>query len=45
MHDLATLFSPVRIGAMELRNRLVMSPMDNRIQKATLEGARAACAL
>jgi 2,4-dienoyl-CoA reductase (NADPH2) len=25
---LATLFSPIRIGALELRNRLVMSPME-----------------
>jgi len=30
------LFTPVRIGAMELRNRLVMSPMEN--QYGTLEG-------
>ena len=31
-----TLFSPVRIGAMELRNRLVMSPMETGY--ATREG-------
>ena len=30
VHDLAMLFSPVRIGALELRNRLVMSPMENQ---------------
>lgn len=30
------LFTPVRIGAMELRNRLVMSPMENLY--GTLEG-------
>ncbi len=65
MHDLATLFSPVRIGAMELslgvepdtslfdalRERMpeVHAVGDctglGLIQKATLEGARAACAL
>jgi hypothetical protein len=27
--DLSILFSPIRIGRMELRNRLVMSPMEN----------------
>jgi 2,4-dienoyl-CoA reductase (NADPH2) len=36
VHDLSTLFSPVRIGAMQLRNRLVMSPMEN--QYGTTEG-------
>lgn len=29
MDDFPLLFSPGRIGAMELRNRLVMSPMEN----------------
>lgn len=29
MVDYSVLFSPIRIGAMELRNRLVMSPMEN----------------
>jgi 2,4-dienoyl-CoA reductase (NADPH2) len=28
MGDLAALFAPLRIGSMELRNRLVMSPME-----------------
>jgi 2,4-dienoyl-CoA reductase (NADPH2) len=28
MNDFPTLFTPIRIGAMELRNRLVMSPME-----------------
>ncbi len=27
--DTSALFSPIRIGTMELRNRLVMSPMEN----------------
>jgi 2,4-dienoyl-CoA reductase (NADPH2) len=36
VHDFSTLFSPVRIGAMQLRNRLVMSPMEN--QYGTTEG-------
>jgi len=27
--DTSILFSPIRIGAMELRNRIVMSPMEN----------------
>ena len=29
MTDYSPLFSPIRIGTMELRNRLVMSPMEN----------------
>lgn len=29
MTDYSPLFSPIRIGKMELRNRLVMSPMEN----------------
>lgn len=29
MADLSPLFAPLRIGGMELRNRLVMSPMEN----------------
>ena len=36
MSALPHLFSPVKIGALELRNRLVMSPMEN--QYATPEG-------
>ena len=27
MTELAKLFSPIRIGSMELKNRIVMSPM------------------
>jgi 2,4-dienoyl-CoA reductase (NADPH2) len=34
MNDFPTLFTPIRIGAMEIRNRLVMSPME------TLYGTR-----
>ena len=29
MTDYTALFSPIRIGTMKLRNRLVMSPMEN----------------
>lgn len=36
MTDLRTLFTPFRIGSMELRNRLVMSPMETGY--ATKEG-------
>ncbi len=49
MHDLATLFSPVRIGTLRERIPEVHAVGDctglGLNQKATLEGARAACAL
>lgn len=36
MTDTSILFSPIRIGTMELRNRIVMSPMENSF--GTMDG-------